>query len=303
MPNRTAYRRATALRLGGHDTITVEASTNTTNATITSTAAFKSSLLPTDHLDQAWIYCPGAGTPRQRRVQANGLAPSTGVITLDGIFGSAPAVSSEFEIHTVMPAIANLTSALSVNGAVDLAMRYLLIPRTLTLDLVSGQYDYDDIQAYSWLDRPSRLVAVRVPDATGATTVELPKSRYELRQSGGANELHFYRPFQFAHGTFSIVLEARSPADTLINGADASAAPGLTVDADTAVPAINDVVEVALLFCYAQLAQSEDGARAQHYARMLPAQIEQARKAYGYDKEADIAASFVPLAGQAGQAA
>jgi hypothetical protein len=98
-------------------------------------------------------------------------------------------------------------------------------------------------------------------------------------------------------GTYTVELDVLAPADTLVNGLDASSSPGLVAEGDTAVPAIKDVVELALLFCYAHLASSEDGARSEHYARLISTQMVAAQSAYGYDKSADIAKSFTSLTG------
>lgn len=276
MPTKLEYRQAVARRINGFGPFT---GTGGDNDEVICTPAFASSVAGVDYNQQVWLFAPGSLEPRQRRIAS--VNTSTGTALLDGPLGSSFAGGGiAFELHSRLPGKSDNSVALtSVDDCVQTALQHISPPRVITLDLVSGQQDYG---VPEWFDRPERLVEVREPNATNGTMLVSPRTWSYRSTAGGTNSLHVDAPYRFAHGSFSIEVEARAPADTLINGAESST--GLVAEDDWATPPIVDVVEVALVYAYEALALSEEGALSERYARLVDAQLAEAQKVRWYDR-------------------
>lgn len=279
-----AARRALGKEIGGMASFTATGG-STTTAIIPS--VFDSDSLPASALAHAWLFGPTVVAPQQRRINADGLTPTNGTITLDGALGSAVTASMLVEIHSRLPATSQPVTAnglalvLGLHEALNLALRHLLLlGHSYALSVASGTHEFT---LPSWLDRPSRLVDVRDPNALG-TGMRSTHRLWEFRRgSAGTNTIYFREPYPAAG---EVELVTNRPADTLISGADSSA--GLVAEADTCEPALNDLVKVAKAFCYQALRDTRRGASALDYGELYANQIRVARTAYGYDETNDI---------------
>lgn len=289
VPTLAVLRRALARALGAPAPFTAASGSTTTLVCV---APFRSTELPDNALANAWIYCPSITAPKQRRVKAAGLAGGSGTITVDDPFGAAVGNGTVFEVHPRLPAIGE-SSALhaeatlpGLHDCLNMALRHLLVQDdSQTIALVDGQRDYNVGLLGAFLDRPERLLDVRVLDASGDGYVSTWHT-FEFRESGAGNSIHFDQPFRFKSGGWSMIPVILRPADTLITGATSTV--GLVAEDDTSVPDVNATITGALAFAYRALRDNRTGADRARYHALYEQQVRLFRRVHNYDTSNDM---------------
>jgi hypothetical protein len=301
---RTAARRALGPELGPFGVFTA---TTGSVSTASFYAPFQNTQLGPDAYAYHWIYVPTIGSPQVRRIAGMGLEPNAGTLTFDGALGP-PGVQTgtEFELSAKLPGardvIANLANIdlLGLNEALALAARHILMDQDdLAVPLVSGQREYD-LSGYPWLDRSARLKDVLVPDALGLSYRPTPR-RFELVPSGTGSVLRFEAPFRFT-GSYSMHLAVKRPGDTLVKVGSTwtETTGGAATEASQYGLELNQLIPVALAFCYAALRDRATGPTRAQYGALYEQQVAVARRVHNYDTSNDIAPQ---VAGGGGPAA
>jgi hypothetical protein len=289
---RTAARQAVAGELGGYAPGQVLGVA--TASTLPMPSSVLSTELPNTALAYQWALVPSmiAVGLAQARITQTGLNGATGVVTLEHPLGGIPANGALVELHSKLPPIGGTQrqgGLLSVDECVNLALRHLLVPDDtgVTLTLVSGQQDYS-LTPWQWLDRPSRLVDVRQPNALGTSYVPT-HHRWELRESGRGPTLHFPNPYRFTSGSYSVRLDVRRPGDTLIRvgGTWGDSTVGLVNETDAASPDLNTIVTAALPFCYRTLRDNAAPSARAKYADLYGPSVADARRLRLWDSDRD----------------
>lgn len=285
-------RRKLGQELGPYGVFTASGGSTTT---LHSNALFQSSELPADFQAYVWAYVPTSAQPRLRRIKRDGLDAAAGILTVDGIFGTPVSAGMVFELSSKLPParepVANIGEAtwLGLNEAANLALRHILVPDdALELALVTNQRDYS-LSTWSWLDREDRLVDVRQLDALGTTYVPTPHT-WEFREGARGSTLRLLQPFRFSSGAYSVKLDVLRPADTLIKvgGTWGDSTVGLVNESDEAGADLNQIIPVALAFCYRALRDRSRGLSANTYATLYERQVREARRVRNYDHTNDI---------------
>jgi hypothetical protein len=255
----------------------------------------------TDRYNSYWVYVStGAQAGQQWKVKTGGYAPSTGTLTMTTT-GGAPGAGDTIEITHLFPSNSTGTSALgedvSYRTIINRALSRLLVLDSLTLPLTTSQ-TYS-LAAYPWLDREERLIEVREPGPTGGLDIPAGWRRPFLRLDGPTSYLDLTTPFD-AGAVGSLTLVVERPADTLVNGADSTV--GLSLDTDTAIPSVNDVVTVGLMEAYRALMARGSVAPAGQWAGKFAAQLGECRKLRRWDRSQDVPEA-PPVPAPAGAAA
>ncbi len=292
MPTLTQYRRALLEGIGGGGVYTTDAIGSTT--TLVCAGAFKSSVLPADHLDNAWIYVALSTFPRQHRVAANGLAPSTGTITLAGALGAGVIADVPFELSALLPLIdqGSKTPGISLTQCVNLALRHMLVPDELTVAIPASAEV--SLATLTWLDRVDRLRAVLEPSPVANGAVIDASWRFRpgeplLTLDAELPKLRLTAPFGTATG--NLTLQVLRPAETWlkVGGTWGEVAPGtgMTAESDEGKLDLPSVVIAGKVFAYQSLAQSRSGARRAEYQAKYEAALAEARALRYWDSSMD----------------
>lgn len=292
----TTARQKLALETGPSGVFTATAGSTTT---ATCTAAFQSTELPASALAYAWVFVPGISTTnRQRRVKADGLNASTGVITLDGALGGAIANGTVIEITTVLPSVRDASAS---NGAawipglhecLNRGLDRLLVTQSdYALALTNGQYDYP-LPAFL-NNRPERLLRVLQLNATGTGYVDAAERghAWEVREGANGSVLHFVNPYRFS-GSFSNRLVVRRPASGFIRvgGTWGDSTIGLVNESDECGVDLDELMVSAKVFTFlAQRDTSANSAEWERWDAAYRAQLEVARALPNYDRPAPAA--------------
>lgn len=265
--------------------LSATATTITINALINNTTGAS-----TGRYNGAYIYvASGSGAGQQRVVKENSYVPSTGTLTVQNSSGwdATLAAGDQVEITRLFPAYADAASASSLGAdtgyrsLINRALSYLLVPDQISVTTVADQQEYSLSTYAYWLDRAERLIGVLDPPRATGWPTKPTWRRWELNLDGGSPTLQFLdRAYPVSGATFE--LNVLRPADTLISGSESSS--GLTSDAATAVPAVNDVVTVGLMLAYEALANRSPGRPNGDYLKRWAAQIDLARRVRGYDR-------------------
>jgi hypothetical protein len=291
------YRRRLGQELGRFGVFTAQGGSTTTAIC---TTAFASSVLPTDNQAYVWFYVPTAVVPRLKQVTLAGLDSTTGTLTFSGDLGTAVANGTVFELSAGLPparegGASNLGMAdqIGLNECINLALDHILIEDdSPTLTLADGQYDYAVSATWPWLDRPERLLDVRVLNAIG-TTYKSTEKTWELRGGPGTRVLHFFEPFSIPSGTFSAKLVTRRPAKTRIavSSVWGNSTVGLVNESDQAEPDVQTVIDTAKVFAYESMRNYTRGTAAERYAALYERQLAMVRQLPSYDQTNDIGGS------------
>lgn len=267
--------------------------------TLVSTTAFaSSSLLPTDHLDGAWIYVATATAPRQRRVAPGGL--SAGTITVDAAFGSQIQTTSEFEWSRLIALINDGTrgAETSADECVNDALRHMVFADEISVAVTTSD-EISLITYQNWLDRPERFRGAREPSpVSGRAPIDMGW-RFEggvaaVTWDGERPKLRLRAPFGQAIG--SIVVQVNRPAETWIalsggSWAEAtdgfSLSSGATRDLDQAKPPIREVTTCALPFAWRAVMETKSGSTRAVYRQFYLDALAAARASTYWDKTRD----------------
>lgn len=285
MTTLTQARRAIleGLGRGGVYTSTGAGSTSTVVC-----STFKSTELPTDHLAYAWLHVPSASSPRQRRVKQTGLAPGTGTITVDDVFGSSIGSAIDFELSPLLPPIDGGVKgmAMSLNQCANEAARHLCFQDEISVTITTNATLSLTTWA-SWLDRAERLVAILEPSPFGEAPIDASWREIEFDRDAEAPTLRIKRRFGVATGT--LTLKVLRPADSWIavGGTWAESTVGLVNESDIAKPDLRHFREAGLVFAYQTLADARSGPRREEYRRKYEQQLALARTLPFWDHTRD----------------
>jgi hypothetical protein len=284
---RLQYRQALARALDDFEVYYAASGTSTT--VVCSGLVNSSSNASAGRYNGRYVYISdGTGIGNQSVVKANGYAPSTGTLTIqETAWDTTPGVGSTVELTALFPALhlATIPSAQSdgtdYHSLINRALSMILVPDVLSVTTVADQQEYALSTYAYWLDRPSRLMGVLDPPRATGWPTKPTWRRWELQLDGGTPTLQFMdRAYPTSGATFE--LSVLRPADTLISGAESSS--GLTSDTATAVPAVNDVVTIGLMFAYEALKNRNHGNPNGAYSKDWATQIGLARRVRGYDR-------------------
>lgn len=253
MPACETYRQALLERFGGGG---VYVTTNTGSTTeLACSSALLSSSLPTSHLALGWVYVPTVSGTKQRRVTKTGTNGTLATLTVDGAFGSAVGNGVSFEYSRHLPLVDQgaKTPGISLTQCLSLALPDLEWPDEIAVAPAAGAYTVSLATYAPWLNRPSRLLEVLDPPlASGYPRQSADWRRPRLVVDGTSARLDVDSPWL---STDAITLRVMRPCDTLISGVEQPTGSGFTSDAATALPEVNELVTVALI--YANRARSQ----------------------------------------------
>jgi len=278
MPTRQQYRRAIATALNDLEIHTVTSATSST-VTVVRMADSTTGAAPT-RFDGAWVYiATGAGQNQQRRAKNGGFDPVAGVLTVV-LPWFAPQVTDEIEITRLLPAIREIPGDTSYNDLIDRSLSMLMAPDRLTLPITTS--DQYPMTAYTWLDRPERLVRVLEPSpVAGRAPVDASWRNPRLVVDGATPFLQLDVPFGTA--TDNLTLEVLRPGDSLISGGESTT--GLVAEASTALPSIADVRTVALMeFARVMLQRTQGRPDGANWERRFADAREQAERLTYFDR-------------------
>lgn len=268
-------RRAVAGAIGAHGVFTA---TGGSTSTAICPTAFASTELHAGSFPYVWLYVPGATGTAQRRIKKDGLTnTTTGTITLDGTLTTAISNGTVFELFGRLPAS---QAAAGVGGAavrgihecINETLKRVLVTRVVTITLTSGTRDYS-LASIAGLDRPERLVEVRVTNADGSSRNVVDRyegpHRWTFQDNVEGPNLHFHAPWTFTSGTYTLNVECRVPAfnHIRVSGTWASSTVGLVNESDACGDDEDEIMTGSLAFAYQALAATSYGA---DYARFAP---------------------------------
>lgn len=289
MPTRTQLRRALLERIGGGGVYTTDGNGNVGGSTLICASGFKSSLLPSSHLKQAWLYAPLATFPRQRRIAS--IAGGSGTITLEEALGQQINSGFGFEISSLLPLDQDTSAGTgqSLNQIITESIRHQNFPDEISLSITTGD-EYSLSTWSAWLDRPSRLLKVLEPaPMAGRAPIDSSFRGWDLILDGEMPKLRCKMPFSVATG--SLTLSALRPGDSWLNNAGGgwveSTAVLLDAETDEVRLPLADVVEGALPFAYAAIAQSRSGQQREEYFARARDALANARRLATWDRTRD----------------
>lgn len=247
----------------------------------------------TGRYNGAYVYFQsGTGIGGQGVVKENGYAPSTGTLTFQATLNTAPGSGTVFEITRLFPSIRSDTSIYpqtedtDYRSIINRALSMIVMPDQVSVTTVASQQEYSLSTYAYWLDRPERLLAVLDPPRASGWPTKPTWRRWELQLDGGVPTLQFIdRAYPVSSATFE--LSVMRPANTLISGTESTT--GLSADTDTALPSVNDVVTIALMYAYESLANRSPGRPNGDYLKRYAAQVGLARRVRYYDKGQETA--------------
>jgi hypothetical protein len=229
-----------------------------------------------NRFDGAWVYARESGV--QRRALKAGLTPATGALALNYTWTLVTA-GSQIDVTRLFPIKAQIPHEdVSYTDLVNRALAKLLIPDRVTVAITTA--DSISLAAYRWIDRPERILRVMEPPPSGTRPVDAMWRGPQLVLSGGAPTLELRAPFDVASG--SVTIEALRPADTLLNGVETAPGTGLSLDTQTAIAPLEDVVLVGLMEAYLALSNRDPGRPGQWTQKYADAR-ERAENAMFYD--------------------
>ena len=282
-----AYRQALAWSLDDLGVYEIASSTATT--TVLSALADSTSNASDRRYDGRWAYISdgfavGVGTT----VKPGGYAPSTGTLTVAKFWDTTPHVGDELELTGLFPSISGLPGAdTDYRTLVNRALARLLLEDRIDVTTVADQWTYTfALATYPWLDRMTRVMGVLDPPrATGLP--RRPTWRpHTWKIDGGALTLEFAaRPYPTSGATFQIAV--LRPADTLVNGADSTT--GLSVDSDTAVPSVEEVVVAGRYFAFEALLSRSKGRPSGDWSGQFERALDDARRLARWDRSQETA--------------
>lgn len=241
MATRREYRHAIQEALNDQSTYLVTSATSSTLTDIS--LADSTPNASVNRYDGAWVYvATGALAGTQRRVRTGGFAPASGVLTLE-LTWAGPAGGDEFEITRLFPVHREVPGEeTGYHQFIARALALLAVPDRITAAITTS--DTYALTTWPWLDRPERLVRVLEPSpVAGRAPVDASWRNPRLVADGPAPFLQVDVPFATATG--NLTLEVLRPGDSLISGVESTT--GLTTDASTAIPSVEDVRTVALM--------------------------------------------------------
>lgn len=290
MTTRLAARQALLARLGGGGVYVSDSNGNVGGTTVICANGFKSSLLLSTHLKQAWLYAPLVTFPRQRRIAS--IAGASGTITLEDALGQQINSGVDFEISSLIPPDQDTSAGIgmSLNQALVESARHQNFPDEVTLSIVADADSYSLATWAAWLDRKARLLRVLEPHPiSGRRPIESPPARgWELVLDGELPKLTCRMPFSTSTG--SITVSVLRPGDSWINDGGAGWAEstiGPDGESDEVRLPLVDWVEGALPFCYLAIARSRTGAERQEYVALYQQALAAARRMATWDRTRD----------------
>lgn len=213
----------------------------------------------------AWVYGVTDGSQDglagvQRQLRPLPLAAATGTLYVTRAFASEPLSGSAWEIYFRIPATRDDASGRDgYRELINEALRLMVVPDRITVSGVTSQTKYTlDLTTHPWLREPGRIVNVWRPTPNANDMERIDPQGWRLIPDGEALILQL--PSTYATGdTFK--LEVLRPANSRLKQSgtwtdQSSLTAGLSLDADEAIPSINDVVAVARELCFAELARN-----------------------------------------------
>jgi hypothetical protein len=195
---------------------------------------------------------------------------------------SATAVTpgSEIELTALFPIRAQVFGEdVGYTDLINRSLAKLLVPDRVTAPISTA--DSISLAAYPWIDRPERILRVMEPPPTGTRPVDAMWRGPQLVLSGGTPTLEFRAPFDVASG--NVTIEALRPADTLLNGVETAPGTGLSVDTQTAIAPLEDVLLVGLMEAFGALSNRDPGRPGQWTQKYADAR-ERAEQAFFFDQ-------------------
>ena len=267
------YRRALARALDDLGVYIVSAATTTTVGSVN--LADSTPNVSPERFKGRWVY----GAQQQRRVQSvNGFTAASGTLAVNYPW-AAPVADTYIEMTGLFPMLAQVPGEdTSYHDLVSRAMAKLLLPDRITVTITTA--DSLSLSAYPWMDRPERLVRVLEPGPTGTRPIDASWRGPQLIWRAGTPSLEFRTPFDVASG--SVTLEVLRPADTLISGVETAPGTGFSLDAQTGIAPIEDVVTLGLMEAYGSLMNRNPGVPGNWAAQYADAR-ERAERTYHFD--------------------
>lgn len=248
------YRQALARALDDIE-VHIVASATPSTMVVTSTINAIATASATRY-DDRWVYInSGAAAGQQRHVVKASFAPLTGGMQITPQWTTTPSAGQGVEFTGLFPAAPGTFGAdTDYRSCINRALRQVLCEDRIT-DSITTSATYDQTSR-PWFDRPDRLIQALEPSAvSGRPPVDASWRGVELIPDGPASYVQIRAPFETASGT--VTWRVWRPGDSLISGIESTA--GLSADADTALPRVEDVVLVALIECYDALANRSSG--------------------------------------------
>lgn len=258
---------------------------------------YKSTVYQADYFDNAWFHVPTATAPKQRRAKDDALAPGSGTITVDDVFGSIIATSTQFEWSPLMPLISGAATGdgPSIEDCLYEALRHLVFPDEITQAITTT----NDIpitgvaNVANWLDRSDRLVQVLEPNpfAAGGELVDSSFRDWKLILDGETPKLRFSIPFSSATG--NLTLRVLRPADTWfktgggVTWSEVTPGTALAAETDEVKPDLVHIREAGLVFALQALWKEREGPRRGEYHTAFLEQLAVARDLPFWDHTRD----------------
>lgn len=278
-------RRAVWPELGPHLIQTTTSSGSTAATTLVCSALINANSEPTRFEGRWLLGCTAPILGQQREVRSgSGFALSTGTITVARAFSTQVPTSIEFEVGSVMPAVADdeQTALLKVtNDVLATAPPIDLVPITG----VTSQVAYDLTTLYPWLTERSQIIGV-YHQPTGALRPTVWGGDWDWRYDADSPRLDIISGAFNTGETF--YLQVHRPAQSWIktNGVWGSDTDGLNSDDDAALGLLPQVKAAVLAECY-RLLGSRPGPDAyrQFYSEREAAWLKEAALLRWWDRQ------------------
>lgn len=253
MPTLTAYRQAVAPKLGPF--IKGDATGGSSTSQLEATAwPFKSSLAQDDLFADQFIFRPAASAGDRTRVVANnGYVPATGLLTPDQVWGVAPAVGEDFELHGAIPPVADGVNDL--HALINEGLKECLVFGEFTFTVGSTLTNRHSLAvAAPWLKSPSWIYQVGFLQSGESRLERNPfhRVRYgEAKRVGGT----VYLEGPTFNTTDTVYVLAIKPAyyDCRAAGGTFGEQNGLTLEADEADPETDWVAAATEMHAWGRL--------------------------------------------------
>lgn len=194
---------------------------------------------------------------QQRLVRTDGLAPSTGTLTIRPDWASTPTSAHTLILTTLFPCTEDVSGGSSYRTLINRAAALLAYGDRVAVAIGTG-YSYP-LTTYPWLDREARLIRVLEPGPTGGQYVDASWRGPKLVLDGPTPALELTVPFGTATG--SLILEVLRPAHTLVEtaGVWAENTAGLSGDTDRLRIDVADILPAFKLVVYEALVGRSPG--------------------------------------------